>query len=79
MARQYRILHHRQSLAGGHWDLVENLIPYRSSSAAAPHGEGSLCAALEALEAEGWVTVMDLVHANAQPGESFILLGRENG
>ena len=78
MARQYRILHHRQSLSGGHWDLTENPIPIRpgSSGAHVPQGSGSLCSALEALDAEGWVPVIDL-HAQAQPGETFILLMRE--
>lgn len=77
MARQFRVLHHRQSLGGGHWDLTENLIPYRSSTAAAPHGEGSLCGALEHLAEEGWVPIMDLVHMQAQAGESFMLLVRD--
>lgn len=77
MAREFRILHHRQSLAGGHWDLTENLIPYRSASAGAPHGESSLCGALELLGAEGWVPIMDLVHVQSQPGESFMLLVRD--
>jgi len=77
MARQYRILHHRQSLSGGHWDLAENPLPYRASTAGAPHGEGSLCAALEALAHEGWMPLMDLIHAQSQPGESFILIGRD--
>jgi hypothetical protein len=76
MAREFRILHHRQSLHGGHWDLVENLIPFRSATANAPHGEGTLCAALEAAAADGWLPVMDLVHTQTQPGESFILLAR---
>ena len=76
MAREYRILHHRQSgVAGGHWDLVENPIPFRASSAGAPHGDGSLCGALQHLAAEGWAPVMDM-QCPAQTGESFILLGR---
>ncbi len=73
MPRRFRILHHRQSQAGGHWDLTENLIPHRSGTAV-PHGEGSLCAALEQLAGQGWVPVMDLAHEQAQPGESFILV-----
>ena len=77
MAREYRILHHRQSLAGGHWGLVENPLPYRPSTGGAPHGEGSLCGALEGLSGEGWVPLMDLIHAQSQPGESFILVARD--
>ena len=77
MAREYRILHHRQALSGGHWDLVENPIPYRSAAAQAPHGDGTLCQALQHLAQEGWIPVMDLFHQQAQPNESFILLGRE--
>jgi hypothetical protein len=78
MAREFRILHHRQVAAsGGHWDLVENPIPYRASSANAPHGDSSLCAALELLAADGWTPIMDLVHTHAQAGESFILLARQ--
>ncbi|HEU4752565.1 MAG TPA: hypothetical protein VFU47_05605 [Armatimonadota bacterium] len=77
MTREFRILHHRQSgLTGGHWDLVENPIPYRSSQAESAHGDGSLCIALEALAAEGWLPVMDLQHQQAQSGESFLLLTR---
>ena len=77
MARQFRILHHRQSLAsGGHWDLVENVIPHRAAVAQAPHGDGSLCAALEHLGEEGWVPVMDLMNVQSQAGETFILLVR---
>ena len=77
MAREYRILHHRQSLGGGHWDLVENPIPFRASAANVPHGEGSLCTALQNLGEEGWKPIMDLYHAQAQAGESFILLLKE--
>jgi hypothetical protein len=77
MAREYRILHHRQSLNVGHWDLAENPMPYRASTAAAPQGDGTLCAALQRLDAEGWIPVMDLSHAQAQANESFILLTRE--
>jgi hypothetical protein len=77
MAREFRILHHRQSgLTGGHWDLVENPIPYRSTSGQDPHGDGSLCAALETLAKEGWLPAMDLQHQQAQSGESFLLLTR---
>jgi hypothetical protein len=75
--REYRILHHRQSLSGGHWDLVENPIPFRASQAQVPSGEGSLCAALEHLAEEGWKPCMDLYHAQAQAGESFLLLVKE--
>ncbi len=77
MAREYRILHHRQSHTGGHWDLTENPIPYRSRDGSAPEGDGSLCAAMEFLDAQGWSPVMDFVHVQAQPGESFVLLVRE--
>lgn len=77
MARQYRILHHRQSLSGGHWDLTENPLPHRSATANAPQGDGSLCAALEFLTEQGWHPVMSVDHAQAQAGETFILLGRE--
>lgn len=73
---EYRILHHRQSMAGGHWDLVENPIPYRTSSASAPHGDGTLCAALQHLNTEGWRPVMDLFQPGAQSGETFLLLTR---
>ena len=77
MAREFRILHHRQSgVTGGHWDLVENPIPYRSTNAQDPHGDGSLCAALEVLAADGWLPAMDLQHQQAQSGESFLLLTR---
>ena len=76
MAREYRILHHRQSLSGGHWDLVENVIPYRSAGAAAAEGDGSLCNALQTLGEEGWSPLMDLGHVQTQPGETFLLLGR---
>jgi hypothetical protein len=77
MAREFIILHHRQSgSAGGHWDLVENPIPYRSSTANAPHGDGSLCSALTHLAEERWEPVMDLAHVQVQSGETFILLGR---
>jgi hypothetical protein len=74
MAREFRILHHRQLLASGHWDLVENVIPHRAATAAAPQGDGTLCAALGFLAAEGWIPVMDLVNVQAQAGETFILL-----
>lgn len=77
MSLEYRILHHRQSgSTGGHWDLVENTIPYRASSANEPHGDGSLCGALTHLGQEGWRPVMDLIHAQTQSGETFLLLGR---
>jgi hypothetical protein len=77
---EYRILHHRQSgSTGGHWDLVENTIPYRASTATEPHGDGSLCLALTTLGREGWRPVMDLVHAQTQSGESFMLLARGAG
>jgi hypothetical protein len=76
MAREFRILHHRHAPTGGHWDLVENPIPHRASAGAAPHGEGSLCGALQTLAAEGWSPVMSLEHAQAQMGESFILITR---
>ena len=76
MAREYRILHHRQALSGGHWDLVENPIPYRSQTAASPHGEGTLCSALQTLSEQGWNPVMDLFHQQAQSNESFILIER---
>jgi hypothetical protein len=77
MAREYRILHHRQiGIAGGHWDMVENCIPHRAAVAAAPHGDGSLCAALEHLSREGWEPVMELIQVSSQSGESFILIGR---
>jgi len=76
MAREFRILHHRQALAGGHWDLTENPMPYRSASAEAPHGDGTLCAALQLLAEDGWGPVMDLYHQQAQSNESFILLAR---
>jgi hypothetical protein len=77
MAREFRILHHRQSLGGGHWDLAENPIPYRASTANAPQGDGTLCAALEQLGTDGWSPVMDLYHQQAQSNESFLLLSRE--
>lgn len=78
MARQYRILHHRQSgPTGGHWDLVENPLPFRASAAGVPHGEGSLCHALETLAEEGWLPSLELVHVQGQSGESFMLLCRE--
>jgi hypothetical protein len=76
MAREYRILHHRQSLGGGHWDLTENPLPYRASAAASPHGDGTLCGALQSLGEEGWTPLMELMHAGAQSGESFILMSR---
>lgn len=77
MPREFRILHHRQSgMAGGHWDLVENPIPYRASAAGAPHGDGSLCSALHQLAEDRWLPVMDLTHVQSQSGETFILLTR---
>ncbi len=76
MAREFRILHHRQSLAGGHWDLVENPIPHRAAAAKAPQGDGSLCAALQVLADQGWTPIMEITHGQAQPGETFILLQR---
>lgn len=77
MAREYRILHHRQSgPSGGHWDIVENPIPYRASTAATPHGEGSLCSGLSAVAEDGWEPVMNLDHVQLQSGETFILLSR---
>ncbi len=76
MAREYRILHHRQSLTGGHWDLVENAILTRSAAAQAPHGDGTLCSALETLTVDGWTPVMELFASQAQTGESHILLVR---
>ena len=76
MPREFTILHHRQALQGGHWDLTENPIPYRGSQANAPHGEGSLCSALGLLAREGWVPVLDLAHQQAQSGETFILMAR---
>jgi len=79
MPREYRILHHRQSHAGGHWDLVENPIAYRSATGVVPEGDGSLCRALQDLDEQGWIPLMDFVHVQAQPGESFILVSRERG
>lgn len=76
MAREFRILHHRYTMGSGHWDLVENPIPYRTATANVPHGESSLCAALQALGEEGWAPIMSLEHMQAQPGETFILLCR---
>jgi hypothetical protein len=76
MAREYRILHHRQSGLGGHWDLVENPVLTRSLAAHAPHGEGTLCAALIQLAEEGWTPRMELFGNQAQAGESHILLER---
>ena len=77
MSLEYRILHHRQSgSTGGHWDLVENTIPYRASTASEPHGDGSLCNALTLLGQEGWRPVMDMIHAQTQSGEAFLLLAR---
>jgi hypothetical protein len=77
MSQEFSILHHRQhGPTGGHWDLVENPIPYRASAANAPHGEGSLCSALHHLAAEGWSPLMTIGHMQSQSGESFILLGR---
>jgi hypothetical protein len=78
MAREYRILHHRQEgVAGGHWDLVENPIPFRASTANVPHGDGSLCLALQELATERWTPIMDVCHSQAQSGESFILMTRD--
>ena len=79
MAREYRILHHRSSLGAGHWDLAENPMPYRASTTTAPHGDGTLCGALQLLGEEGWTPILDLSHAQAQANESFILLMREAG
>jgi hypothetical protein len=77
MAREFRILHHRQSgPAGGHWDFVENPIPYRASTAMEAHGEGSLCLALAAAAEENWEPIMNLDHVQLQSGETFILLAR---
>jgi hypothetical protein len=77
MAREFRILHHRQSGAtGGHWDFVENPIPYRASTAGEAHGEGSLCAALATAAEDHWEPVMNLDHVQHQSGETFILLSR---
>ena len=76
MAREFRILHHRQSLAGGHWDLSCNPIPHRASATTAPQGDGSLCDALETLAQEGWVPIMPLAQAQAQGGETFLLMVR---
>jgi hypothetical protein len=75
MAKEFRILHHRHAVNGGHWDLVENPIPHRAA-AAAPHGEGTLCVALQNLASEGWSPLMNLEVAQAQLGESFLLLCR---
>jgi hypothetical protein len=76
MAREYRILHHRQSgSTGGHWDLVENPLPVRTATAEVPQGEGSLCGALQHLGEQGWDPALDL-QQSGQPGESFILMVR---
>ena len=77
MAKEFRILHHRYSTTGGHWDLVENPLPYRAGAANAPHGEGSVCESLQQLAADGWTPVLELAHATAQSGELFILLSRD--
>lgn len=78
MAREYRILHHRQAgSAGGHWDLVENPIPFRASLERVPHGDGSLCAALSELSTQGWTPSLVLAAAHAQSGETFILIWRD--
>ena len=77
MPRQYRLLHHRQSMSGGHWDLSENPIPHRPAAGQIPHGEGSLCGALEQLSTEGWSPILEMVTAQGQPGETFILITRE--
>ena len=77
MTREYRILHHRQSgVAGGHWDLVENPIPYRASLEKVPHGEGSLSGALEVLAQERWTPVLSLNESRTQSGETFLLVTR---
>jgi hypothetical protein len=76
MAKEFRILHHRYSSTGGHWDLVENPLPYRTTSGSTPHGEGTVCQALQQLAGEGWTPVMEFVHAQAQSGELFILLSK---
>lgn len=78
MAREYRILHHRQAAESGHWDLVENPIPHRSYTGSVPQGEGSFCAALQAVGEGGWEPVMPLAHVSAQVGESFILVARDS-
>jgi hypothetical protein len=77
MAREFRILHHRYGHGGGHWDLVEDATPYRSAAAGAPHGESSLCAALQHLGEQGWAPLLSLEHTQAQAGETFLLLGRD--
>ena len=76
MEREYRILHHRQALAGGHWDLLENRAPFHTQTATPPHGEGTLCGALQVLAEEGWNPAMDLHHRQAQSNESYILMER---
>lgn len=76
MAREYRILHHRQSVTGGHWDLVENPVLTRSSASKSPQGDGSLCAALNSLGGEGWTPAMELFAPQAVSGEVHILLVR---
>ena len=77
MAREFRLLHHRQSVTGGHWDLVENPVLTRSATNQAPQGDGTLCAALMALAEEGWLPAMELFGTLAQAGETHILLVRE--
>ena len=77
MAREYRILHHRHSVTGGHWDLVENAVLTRASTAHVPHGEGTLCAALTQLGEEGWQPMMELFGSHAVAGEAHVLLVRE--
>lgn len=76
MAREYRILHHRQSVTGGHWNLVDGPVLTRSAATHAPQGDSTLCMALTALSEEGWAPVMELYANQAQPGETHILLAR---
>jgi hypothetical protein len=56
--------------------LNEKHNTHLADKTAAPHGEGTLCAALQQLAEEGWSPLMNLVQAQAQMGESFILLSR---
>jgi hypothetical protein len=76
MAREFIILHHRQSVTGGRWDLVENAVLTRAVSANAPHGEGSICGALRDLAEQGWTPAMELFSSLSQSGETHILLSR---
>ncbi len=79
MSREFRILHHRQSgVDGGHWDLTENPIPFRANAERVPHGDGSLCAALNTLAGDGWIPVMVLNESIKQSGETFLLLARDS-